>query len=677
MGDAGRRGSVHGVVVDQNGRGVAGVAVTLSGASGGDMRTDNQGRYAFRRLAAGAYEVALREPPGVAVPPPGARAVTVGGRSGNRADFAVLPLSLLRISDIQGRGHVSPFAGKEVVAVPGIVTAVRAPAGFYIQSPLPDAKADTSEGLFVSVARMPDLAPGDLVLVDGRVEEHPGGGGSGELAVTRLVLAGHRRLGRGFDVPEPIVMGEGGRLPPDRIICNDANGDAEQSLYDPAEDGLDYYESLEGMLVQVNEPLVVGSMRAAQGELEVVGDGGRRATTVTARGGLALLAEDQNPERITVDLKGDPDVTAQQPHPLVVGDRFTGPIVGILDYGGSVYKVLPCRPLPPVDKALLPRQTTSLRANDRTLTCATLHLQNPAGGSARDRTADLAETIVKALNSPHILALVDMQDDSGPADDGVVSSEKSARALLDAVRAAGGPATYRWRDITPADNADGGPPGANVRSGFLYDRDRVQLVERMGGNSRTPVLVRDASARPELSFSPGLIGIGDPAFAAAPKPLAAEFLFRGQRLFVVAANLPAAGGRAPLFGRVQPQRPGGEGPRLDQARALQRFVAAILARDRDADVIVLGGFGDTAWSQSMLALKGKLLFDLAEQRLPPQERYTVVDRGNSLDLDHVLVSRNLLDRTDARLEIVHRYAEYLFDGRAGGHDPLLAAFGFR
>ncbi len=49
--------------------------------------------------------------------------------------------------------------------------------------------------------------------------------------------------------------------------------------------------------------------------------------------------------------------------------------------------------------------------------------------------------------------------------------------------------------------------------------------------------------------------------------------------------------------------------------------------------------------------KGPLLFDLAEQLLPPQERYTHVDRGNSEDLDHILVSKNLLDRGGVPHEI--------------------------
>ncbi len=636
------------------------------------MRTDGQGRYAFRRLVAGNYGVALRNPPGIAVPRLGVRPVTLGNRGGGRADFAVLPSSLLRIADVQGRSHVSPFARREVVSLPGVVTALRSPAGFYVQSPLPDASADTSEGLFVSAARMPDVAPGDLMLLDGRIEERTAAGAeTRDLSVTTLVLTGHRRLGRRFDVPEPVVLGEGGRVPPDRIISNDAGDDVDKSLFDPGQDGLDFYESLEGMLVQVNEPLVVGSIDTGRGEVEVVGDRGRHATTLTARGGLALLAGDQNPERITIDLKGEPDVAAHQVTSLAVGDRLPGPVVGLVDYSGSAYKVLPSRPLPQAERAALPRQVATLRADERTLTCATLNLLRQTAGSSRERTVDLAETIVRALHSPQIVAVVGMQDESGP--DGAAT----ARALLEAIRAAGGPATYRWRDIAPGRNGDGEGPAGGIRAGFVYDRERVQLVERMGGNSRTAVLVREASGRPELSFSPGLIGTDDPAFREAARPVAAEFLFRGQRLFVIAAHLAASDGDPADFGRIQPPRPEGAARRLEQARRLSEFAAAILSRDRGADVIVFGGFNEPTYGPAMQALKAGLLFDLAEQRLPPEERYTSVRRGNSIDLDHVLVSRRLLESADARAEIVHRYAEYTMEGRNGDHDPVLASFRFR
>ncbi len=665
----GQRGTVEGTVVGQDGHGVAGVTVTLSGPAAAELRTDAQGRYAFRRLPSGTYTVSLRGQSGAPVPGSRTRVVAGNGRRRTRADFAVLSAALTRIADIQGRGHLSPLAGRAVSSVAGIVTALRAPAGFYIQSPLPDSTPDTSEGVFVAVTRMPEVAPGDLVLVDGTVEEHYAEGpGSGGLPVTRLALLGFRRLGRDFDLPAPVVLGRGGRRPPDRIICNDAGGDAERSTFDPAEDGLDFYESLEGMLVQVNEPLVVGTLDAARGELQVVGDAGGQATTLTARGGLALLAGDSNPERITLDTRG----LQLPPQPLVVGDRFLGPIAGPLDYEGSGYRIHPSHPLPQVSRANLPRQSASLPVDEGTLTCALVDVPSLAAG-AREKAAEAAETIVKALHSPQVVVVIETQGGPAQGDEGAAGSERVSRLLLDAIRAAGGPPTYRWREVNPVNGTAAGDRGAGPRIGFLYDRERVQLVERMGESSRSAVLVREASGRPDLSFSPGLVALGELAFRDTRSPLAAEFLFRGRRLFVVAAHF-ASRSDAPPFGRVQPPKRAEDAVRMMQARALNGFVSSILSSDPAADVVVLGDFSEPAWSPAMLALKGPLLFDLAEQLLPPQERYTYVDRGNSEDRDHILVSKNLLERGGARLEIVHRYAEYAHESRFSGHDPLIAAF---
>ncbi len=58
----------------------------------------------------------------------------------------------------------------------------------------------------------------------------------------------------------PVVLGNGGRVPPKAVIDNDTVGSVEagpETLFDPAEDGVDFYESLEGMLVQVNNVRVI------------------------------------------------------------------------------------------------------------------------------------------------------------------------------------------------------------------------------------------------------------------------------------------------------------------------------------------------------------------------------------------------------------------------------------
>jgi hypothetical protein len=71
----------------------------------------------------------------------------------------ILSDDVLHVHTIQGAGHISPFNGQAVAAVPGIVTAVRS-SGFYMQDPEPDADDATSEGIFVytSTRRQPSTS---------------------------------------------------------------------------------------------------------------------------------------------------------------------------------------------------------------------------------------------------------------------------------------------------------------------------------------------------------------------------------------------------------------------------------------------------------------------------------------------------------------------------------------
>ena len=52
-------------------------------------------------------------------------------------------------------------------------------------------------------------------------------------------------------LPAAIIIGED-RIPPTEIIDND-----KLAEFDPEEDGIDFFESMEGMLVGVNDPKVV------------------------------------------------------------------------------------------------------------------------------------------------------------------------------------------------------------------------------------------------------------------------------------------------------------------------------------------------------------------------------------------------------------------------------------
>jgi endonuclease/exonuclease/phosphatase family metal-dependent hydrolase len=669
-----RGGTVSGTVVDAQSRPVPRARVLLSGTVGGSALTDQTGEFAFGGLGAGTYQVRI-DAQGFAVLPAPARTFSLGVDSAVTVRFALVVGPIASIPSIQGRGHLSPRNREELTSVPGVVTAIRGGLGFYMQNPSPDADDGTSEGILVTGSRLPAVRPGDLVLVDGYVQEYyDRGADAGDLSVTRLRASGVRTLMAGVELPEPVVLGERGRRVPDLVICDDASGNAEASVFDPENDGIDFFESLEGMLVQVNEAVVVGSVHTSYGEFQVVGDGGRLASIMTRRGGLLLGAGDQNPERITVDVRAAPDLVTQPIPPVIVGDRFAAPIVGPLDYSFSDYKILPIAALPRFIRALLPRERAPDARGPATLTVATLNVENFSAQSGPEKVQDLAETVAHALGSPDILALQEVQDDSGSRNDGTTSAARTYGVLIDAVARAGGP-RYEYREIPPEDNRDGGEEGGNIRVGLLYNPVRVRFVDR-AIDPQVGVGVRAEGGRAILTGSPGRVAPEHRSMVGSRKPLACEVEFAGRRLFLVVVHLVSKSGDAQVYARSHPVPVTSERIRTEQAQQIHTFVASILDAEPDAAVVVLGDCNELTFAPPMLALKGDTLVDLAEKLLPPEERYTYLYRGNSEDLDHILVSRFLWEQASSRLWIPHRYAEYLYGDRQTDHDPVLAAFTF-
>ncbi|HXM57931.1 MAG TPA: PKD domain-containing protein [Candidatus Dormibacteraeota bacterium] len=565
-----------------------------------------------------------------------------------------------RIHDIQGRAHLSPLNGQSVSGVTGIVTARRS-NGYYLQDPDPDADEATSEGIFVFTSSAPAVAVGDSVMVSGRVNEfRPGGAASTNLTTTEITSPTTTVLSSGNELPPPIVIGAGGRTPPARVIEDDATGDVETSgTFDPATDGIDFDESLEGMRVQLDDAVAVGPTNSF-GETPVVGDDGVGVAVRTPRGGALLLPDDANPQRLVAA----PDIV---PGPAVnVGDHFAAPLVGVLDYGFGNYRLELTGTPAAVHDGATPETTQPAGAHQ--LAVGTFNVENLDPTDPPSKFARLAGLVVDNLKAPDLLTVEEVQDDNGPADDGVVAADVTLGMLIGAIRDAGGPA-YQFREIDPVNDQDGGEPGGNIRQVFLFRTDRgLSFVDRPGGGPTTATTVVNGAGGPELSVSPGRVAPADPAFGASRKPLAGEFLYQGHHLFVIGNHLVAKLGDQPLFGHLQPPAQASEAQRTAQTTILHDFVASILADDPNANVIVDGDLNDFEFSDSVTELKGAGLHDLIET-LPQPERYSFVFEGNSQALDHVLVSGALAARP-AALDVVHVNAE--FADQASDHDPSLA-----
>jgi len=571
-----------------------------------------------------------------------------------------------RIEEIQGAGHFSPLVGRCVAGVIGVVTAILGGGrgqAFFIQSPEGDGDPETSDGLLVTALEgLPRVAAGDLARFEGRVEERSW---REELSVTRLVASGLEVVGRNRELPRPVILGEGGRPIPQPEIA--APGLA---VFDPDRYAADAFETVEGMRVRLEEPVVVGPT-SNHGEIVVVADGGRGSVERTARGGVRLGPRNPNPQRIVIDDRLVPD-----PPALVVGDTLGGVVDGILHYSYGSYKLLNTSALPRVTEGGPDRENTFLEGDATHLTVATFNVENLSFTSPDEKFRRLARIVAENLGSPDVVALQEVQDDSGPEDDGTVGAERTLARMIDAIETAGG-ARYHKRSVDPVDNADGGQSGANIRNVYLFNPVRVEFVDRGEVPGETEVEVLPGS---RLSRSPGFVDPDNPAFRAGSdgrggsrKPLVGELLFAERRLVLVNLHLVSKGGDDPLFGRRHPPVTPSTDRRLAQAEVVADFVGRLLADDPNARIVVLGDLNDFEDSVPLQALEKAGLEDLIK-RLPGDEGYSYVYQGNSQVLDHVLVSQAAA--AGSVIDAVHVNAEFPAGDRASDHDPILVRLAF-
>lgn len=560
-----------------------------------------------------------------------------------------------RIHDIQGRAHLSPMSGQRPT-VPGVVTAVGA-AGFWMQDPNPDADPATSEGIYVYTSTAPGRQVGDSVTVTGTVSEFRPGGTSGtdNLTITELTSPSVTRVATGVALPAPTVVGSGGRIPPSAVIEDDATGDVETSgTFDATTDGIDFWESLEGMRVQLNDAAVVGP-RSSYGEIPVVPAGSGVRTT---RGGIVSQSGDFNPERVILD-----DVLAATAS-ADVGDTLSGATIGVIDYSFGNFKLLPTT-TPTVADGGLTAETTKA-AGVGQLAAATFNVENLDPTDPQSKFDQLAAAIVTNLRAPDLIALEEVQDNDGATNSTIVAADQTLNKLVAAISAQGGPA-YSWRQINPVDDADGGEPGGNIRVAFLYRTDRgLAFVDRPGGTSTAATTINNVGGQPALSFSPGRVDPTNSAWSSSRKPLAGEFTWNGRTVFAIANHFNSKGGDDPLFGHYQPPTRSSETQRHQQATVVRNFVDQILAVNANANVIVMGDLNDYDFAQTTTILtNGGALVDLPAT-LPVAERYTYVYEGNSQVLDHILLSRALAGTT-YEYDVVHVNSEFV--SQVSDHDP--------
>ncbi len=595
------------------------------------------------------------------------------------------------IYDIQGASQVSPFVlGSQtvvdffatlpadtdnidggVVTTQGVVTAVDT-NGFYMQDPTGDGDIGTSDGIFVAVSS-PTVSVGDSVQVQGTVSEvFPGDTDTRNLPTTQLTNVTISTLPTSLGTVTPQIIGTSGRTPPDANIDDDAF-----AIYDPVNDGIDFFESLEGMLVTAEDLVVVNGTNQF-GEIFAVANGGANASGVSSRGTLNISPDDFNPEKIQIDT--DFTISGFSIPSVNVGDQL-GDVTGVVGYGFGNFEIIPTVDFTSqvVDNGLT-QETTALVGTGEKLTVASYNVLNldpivedPAltddglddvdDDVGDGRFAEIANQIVNNLNAPDIIGLQEVQDNTGAEINGVTAADVTLQTLIDAIVAAGGP-TYSFIDNTfIGDETSGGQPGGNIRTAFLYNDARVTLdassVQTIGGQ-----------------------GSGE-AFEGARLPLVADFEFNGETVTVVNNHFSSKGGSAPILGIEQDFAArqedvtvnGSLDERQTQSNAVQTFVSDKLTADANANVVVLGDLNEFEFISPVTDLESAGLTNLVNDIPDADERYSFIFQGNSQQLDHILVSDSL--RNHAEIDIVHTNSEFVAnDARASDHDPVVALLDF-
>ncbi len=278
--------------------------------------------------------------------------------SGTTIVYDLVDTTLTPIYEIQGAGHVSALEGEEVSAI-GIVTAVDF-NGYYLQDATGDGDDATSDGIFVFVGNgnAGDVSVGDEVKVTGTVSEFiPGGAGTGNLSTTQITDFGATAtqvLSSGNALPAAVILGEAGRNPPtDVIISPDelpVNLQDEPGTFNPEVDGIDFYESLEGMRVTIDNPIAISTTNRfnetwlVADEGENVTGGGTADGGLTDRSGLIINADadgygDLNPERIQIQYDNDLLPDGFDAPEITQGDTLSG-VTGVVGYAFGNFEVL-------------------------------------------------------------------------------------------------------------------------------------------------------------------------------------------------------------------------------------------------------------------------------------------------------------------------------------------------
>ncbi len=507
---------------------------------------------------------------------------------------------------IQGPGASSPYV-IDWLSTKGVVTGIFPELdGMFIQELETDSDPNTSSGLFINLSQvgsLPEVEPGNQIEITGQVRE------TGQQ--TQLLVE---------DASDLIVLEEDEETPESVEIDPPAAWAAAEP----------YFESLEGMLVQITGPAKAVSPTTKYGEYVVV-----RPEWEVDR----LWQGDDNGFAIMVDDSSSATHTHQSTLPYVVnaGDEVND-LIGPLAFTYDRYKIEPItEPLISTQFGDLPilEPVTSEEISLMTWNAENLfdaREPNPADPPMPSlpqynlALEKVANTIVSA-GYPILVGLQEIENI------GVLEDVAKHDLLADYVYE---PVLIEGTDSRGID------VGYLVRSDRATISDVQQFVAPEGLTSRPPLLVQV-----EIETEDG------------PKTL-----------YVLNNHFTSMSGGEKA---TEPRR-------IAQADwNVQVIEENILADDPDALVAVMGDLNSFYQSPPIDALRDAGLRHVMAT-LPDEKRYDYIYLGESQVLDHILVTPNLFDLLKD-VEILHVNADYApaipddpSPMRKSDHDPVIAIF---
>lgn len=538
------------------------------------------------------------------------------------------------IPAIQGAGATAALTGpvttRGVVVgdyeYPGAGPTSAVLRGFYLQDPIGDGSADTSDGIFVFNANNDSVALGDLVVVAGTAGEFQG---QTQLSnVTSIARCGSDAI-----VPTDVMF----PVPT-----------------------VDFLERYEGMLVRVPQTMsVTEHFQLGRFGHVVLSANGRLAqpTSVAAPGAAALALRNQNDRRsIILDdasqaQNPDPIPFARNGQPLSASNTLRGgdtatDIVGVLDYtwagnaaSGNAYRIRPlgalggsvqfqstnARPTTPEVGGNLRVVAMNLLNFFNTFTGCTGGVNgSPIDCRGADSAAEFArqhpKTVAAILAmSPDVLAVNEMENDGYDA-------TSALQFLTDLLNAATAPDTFAFID-------------ADARTGQLnaMGTDAVKTALLYKPSVVTPI------GRTAALNSVAFVNGGDSGPKNRPSIAQAFHVHAsGARFVLSGSHLKSKGAPCDAPDALDGQG-NCNGVRTQAATLLANWLATDPTGTGDPDVLIVGDLNSYAMEDPVSVLRQAGYANLVQSFIGP-DAYSYAFDGEWGYLDHALASPTLVSQ---------------------------------